>query len=437
MFQKRLAAICVSATVGAVSCGPVRDLPEETAPQPAVVDASACIDPAPGINHRMTKALGESNSPVITWANEAFAISWWDMRGRYPSVHVTRVDPMGTRRSPERMLPHEGVSRDQTIAADSEEAHLVWMDEGAVMSKRIGLEEKPAVKIAVKSDAAAAGPWGAVAWTSKGNLLFRCDGMLPAPDRDGDREEPMPVLIHQGGIEDPAVAWSGKHYAVVWSSSVKGGRQIMMQRVSNKGTLLGDKVKVSATAGISRKPVVVWTGREFAVSWTNAAPADQNPRDRYRIFFALLPALGGGPRLTRQLEFNGSADEVALESTGSEFGVAWVGSKEPMGSAVYFGRLSADGKPVGKIVRVSDDKPLTCGRPAIAWGGGGFGIVWHDDREAAGSEIFFSFLTCSSGEAEAGGDAGPEAADGGVPPESLGEREEEAAKSPALKKLFD
>ncbi len=403
---------------------------------------------------RITTAIGESNSPVVVWSGDAFTTSWWDMRGRYPSVHVVRLDRDGVLRSPATMMPHEGVSRDQTLAADGEETHLVWLDEGVVMSGRFSLEDREPTKVALKATDAAAAPWGGVAWASRGNLWFRSDGMLPPANRDGVREEPLPVVLHNGGIEDPSVAWSGKHYAVVWSASVKGGRQILMQRISNKGNLLGKQVKVSATAGISRRPVVVWTGREFAVAWTNAAPSDQNPRDRYRIFFSLVPALDGGPRLTRQLEFNGSADQVALASTGTEFGMAWVGSKKPMGSAVFFGRISAEGKPVGDGLQVSDDKPLACGRPSIAWSGDGYGVVWHDDREAAGSEVFFSFLKCGeqeelATEAEVPPDAGlapaqpddaPEAKKGpDEPMEKPAEKpaQDKAPDTPKLKKLFD
>jgi len=385
-------AACVALLSLAAACGPVRGAGEEPAPQPVQVKGGACHDPLPGENVRITTAIGESNSPVVEWSTDAFTIAWWDMRGRFPSVHVVRSDREGILRSRTRMMPHEGVARDQTLAADADETHLVWIDEDSVLSARLAVEETPAAKVAVKSGDPVAGPWGAVAWVSRGNLLFRCDGMTgPAGEREG-RPEVAPAVLFQGGIEEPSMAWSGKHYAVVWSSSVKGGRQILMQMVSNKGALLGKTVRVSGTSGVSRNPVVVWTGTEFAVSWTNAAREQDNPRDRFRIFFAVVPALGDAPRLTRQLEFNGSADQVALETTGDEHALAWVGSKEPMGSAVYFQRLGLDGVPIGRTLRVTDDAPLACGRPSLAWAGDGYGVVWHDDRDAAGSEIFFSFL---------------------------------------------
>jgi len=378
------------------SCGARRGGDKIPPPTPVSVEAASCPSPIVGKNVRITNAIGESNSPVIVWSGKGFDLSWWDMRGRYPSVQIVKVDRFGVLRSPVRMMPHEGIAKHQQIAADSQDTRLVWMDEDAVMFSRLGLEEQRSVKLAKDAQHPAVGPWGAVAWVNNGRMFFRCDGMLPPKDKHGERLEPEPVILATGGIETPSIAWSGEHYGLAWSGSIKGGRQIMLQRVSNDGKLIGNPVKISRVAGISRKPTIIWTGREFAVTWTNAAPIDDNPNDRYRIFFAIIPAMGDTPRLTRQLEFRGTADQVALAWTGTEFAISWVGSKQPMGSAIYFQRLSADGVPEGGTVRVSDEKPFTCGSPALSWAGDGYGLTWHDDRESASSEVFFSFLKCGS-----------------------------------------
>ena len=246
----------------------------------------------------------------------------------------------------------------------------------------------------------------------------------PPADKNGARAEPPPTQVAAGGIEDPRIAWNGEQYAIVWSSSVAGGREILLQRVSNAGARLGGPVKVSGTSGTSRNPEIAVAPGGFAVVWTNAAPDENNPRDRFWIFFAVVPPVGDAPAMTRQLEFNGSADHVAIAAAGAEFGLAWVGSVEPMGSAVFFARLDAAGKPVGKTVRVSDDKALTCGRPTLAFAGDGYGVAWHDDRSQTGSEILFSFLKCGE----------PEAADAGVAPEP---EAAPAPDEPKLKKLFE
>jgi hypothetical protein len=417
-------AILVALAVG--GCGPRQTVGDQTAPAPVVAESRNCANPLVGENLRVTSAIGESNSPVIAWSGSVFPIAWWDMRGRYPSVHVARIDRQGVHRSPAREMPNQGTARQQSVAADAQEMHLVWLDEGRVLSARLGAEESEQVPIAETASSPAAGPWGAVAWVFKGNLLFRCDGMLPPPDRKGVVAEPEPAVLGRGGIEDVVVAWNGKHFAVVWSESVKGGREIVMQRVTNRGKRAGLPVRISAVAGTNRKPVVAWSGSEYAVAWTNAAPQGENPRDRFRIFFAVVPGQGQTPRLTRQLEFEGSADQAAIAASGQEFAVAWTGSKEPMGSAVYFRRLDLEGKPIGETVRVTDDKPLTCGRPSLVWAGDGYGVTWHDDREPAGSEVFFAFVTCGEETAEPATPAG----DAGVPAPT------EPAKEPELKDVF-
>ncbi|MBW2277561.1 MAG: hypothetical protein JRF63_08725 [Deltaproteobacteria bacterium] len=382
------------------------------APEPVVSESLACPAPIVGENLRVTSAIGESNSPVIAWNGSVFPIAWWDMRGRFPSVHMARIDREGVHRAAAQQMPNEGTARVQTVAADGDEIHLTWLDEGRVLSARFGIEPKSPVVVAEGAVSPAAGPWGAVAWVFKGNLLFRSDGMLRGRNREGVRVEPEPAVLGRGGIEDLAVAWNGKHYAVAWSASVKGGRDIVMQRVTLDGKRLGMPVKVSGLTGTNRKPVITWAGTEYVVAWTNAAPKEQNPKDSYRIFLAVVPAKKNSPRLTRQLEFQGSADQVALAASGEEFAVAWLGSKEPMGTAIYFRRIDLEGQPIGDTIKVTDDKPLTCGRPSLAWAGDGYGVTWHDDREPAGSEVFFSFISCIDDAGEVEPSAPP--VDGGV-----------------------
>ncbi len=418
-------------------CGPRQPGGEATPPRPVVEPSAACPSPRPSENVRVTSAIGESNSPVVAWTGELFDISWWDMRGRFPTVHVVRLDREGVPRSREEKMPSQGKARDQSLAADAEETHLVYFDEKRVMSTRLGATRSEARALSDGANGVAAGPWGAVAWALKGNLLFRCDGMgaPPGPGRENERNV---SVVHRGGIESPALAWNGSHYAVAWSRSVEGGREILLQRVRHDGSLLGPRVKVSAAGGSNREPVVIWGDGEWALAWTNAAPVAGSEQAGYRVFFAAVPERAKAPRMTRKLDFRGAAGRVALASTGREYAVAWVGNKEPMGSAIYFRRIGPDAKPIGDKVEVSDGKPLTCGRPDLAWAGDGFGVVWHDDREPAGSEVFFSFVSCGEGGEESAGDGGPEADAGeGEPDAGSGDAgAEQPGDAPGIKKVF-
>jgi hypothetical protein len=410
------------------ACGTRQPIAEAPAPEPLQVTGEACPSPTVGENAQITSALGESSSPSIAFDGQGFALAWWDMRGKFPGISTMRVDRAGAPLTPFASLPHDGVAKDQTLAVDGAETHVVWLDETAVKSARLPAQAEAPVKYAGRASAAAAGPLGAVAWVEKGVLYFRSDVMLQPPDRKGMRLPSPPTQVAAGGIDDLRVAWNGEQFAVVWSASVAGGRQIVMQRLSNAGKRLGGQVKVSTTAGVSRNPEIAAVDGGFAVVWTNDKPRENNQHDYYWIFFALVGEEGDAPELVRQLELNGTADRVAIAAAGGELGLAWVGSKEPMGSAVFFSRLDRGGKPLGATVRVSDDKPITCGPPSIAFAGDGYGVAWHDDRSQTGSQILFSFLKCGeAGEAEA--------SDAGAPP-----AEPEAApapEEPKLKKLFE
>ena len=387
----KAAAFCLCFAFG---CGTKQPQPEVEPPKVREPEARTCPGALPGMNIQVTTAIGESNSPFITWVGDAFAIAWWDLRGHFPQVRLLRVDRTGVNRSPAKKIPHRGAAKHQSLAWDGTELNLVFWDDGRVMSARLGsADEEPKVE-AESGKMPAAGPWGAAVWVDAGKLMFRSDGMIELSKEGEVVVEPKPVVIARGGVENPQIAFNGKFYAVVWSNSVKGGREILLQRVSPKGRTLGGKVRVSATAGVSRKPVIVWSGSSFAVAWTNAAPSEQNPLDRYRVFFATIPEVGDMPTMTRQLEFQGSADQVALAATGKEFGLAWVGSRKPRGSAVYLQRIGMEGTPLEDTTEVTDGVPLTCGRPTLAWDGNGYGVAWHVDRSQTGSEVFFAYVEC-------------------------------------------
>jgi hypothetical protein len=409
---------------GALSCGPKDTGPTVPPPSPPVLKPRACGAFAPSTNVQVSDAIGESNNPVVRLSKDAFSVAYWDLRGRYPQVRTFRVDRQGVLRAPDRLMPSEGVAKEQSLAFDGSRTQLVYRDGERVVDVSADADDPTPLVLSEHGASPSAGGYGAAAWVEDGVLLFRCDGMLPLPNRQGVVGPALPIPLAQGGIEDTSIAWTGAFFAVAWSASTPGGREIRLQRVAHDGRLLGDSVKVSGTVGMSRKPVLAWTGKDFVVAWTQAAPSAANQIDKFRVFLALVPEVGSSPRLTRQLDIQGSADRVALATTGRELGLAWVGSKGA-GSGVYFRPFGLDGAPRGETIEVTDGSQIACGRPDIAWGGDGYAVVWHDDRATSGSEVFFSFLACQEPSAAGSTDAAPaKPADTSAPP------------SPSLKDAF-
>ena len=437
-------------------CGCGTRMPEEVPVPPPLTlpEAGSCPGALPGANIQVSSAIGESNAPVLTWTGNGFTIAWWDLRGRFPEVRTVQMNRDGTVRHPEQRIPYEGAARDHSIAFDGRETHLVFVDGEKVVSHKMG--KRGTVKtVAQGGKMPAAGAFGAVVWVSEGNLWFVSDAMIVAKTKTAKEVGPTRVVVARGGIETPQMVFNGRFFGIVWSSSVKGGREIRFQRVSPRGRLLGSTVQVSREEGVSRKPAIALSGGNFAVAWTHSAPEKDNPDERFRVYLAVIPEVGDQPLMTRQLSFRGSADEVALAATGQEFGLSWVGSRHPRGSAVYFGRMGLDGEPIDSTIEVTDGVPLTCGRPSLVWDGSGYGVVWHDDRARTGSEVFFSYIECGEEtptldftsqqeveeSGEAAGDSGPreESKSTAESKSSLeeGAAEENGAPLPGLKEVFD
>ncbi len=410
--------------VAGQGCGATQPVKEVSPPKPVLPKAGVCAGAQAGENVQVTLSIGESNFPSIVWEGDHFRIAWWDMRTQVAAIYHIGMDKSGFEVSPPTKIPNQGPSMNQSLAFDGRETHIVWNEDKRVMSARFSETPSPVKVLANKGTQPAAGPWGSAVWVDRGRLFFQCDGMVTPEGVPMD-----PVVIAAGGVEHPRIAYNGVFFAVVWSASAPGGREIRLQRVSPKGKRLGEPVKVSALEGIAREPAITWDGDRFIVGWTTAGKAPGTPRDRYRVSVAIVPQVGNRPVWASDLDRWASEEAVDVAATGEEVAVAWVGSKGEGGaSTVLFQRLDMDGAPKGGAVDIMDGAPLICSRPNLAWDGSSYAVVWHDDRGGVDSEVYFTYLTC--GDAKT-----PESENGGASATPEGDPKQ-ADPAPALKEIF-
>jgi hypothetical protein len=379
---------------GAIGCGSKQPTKDGYQPKVTLPEARACPDLVAGQNVQMSTSIVESNAPVIFPTGDKFVVAWNDLHGRSSDVFMVRIDKKGVVQGISQKLANTGKAQNQTLTGDGEDTVLVWNDSDLVKSVRFGTHGEKPRTISQSGIMPAAGPWGAVAWVEKGTLLFISDGMKPSSKKGS--ADPVPVAVASGRIEDLQIAYNGSFYALVWSSPMKNGRQIRLQRVSPDGKKLGALVRVSSLAGISENPVVVWDGNRFVVAWINGTPSSQNSNNNYRIFIAVVPDMGDMPTLTRRMEFVSSENSVGLAATGKEYAITWVSQINKVTSSVYLQRLNLAGNPIGTVVEVTDSAPTICGSPRLAWTGDGYGVVWHDDRTQTGTEVYFAFVGCTA-----------------------------------------
>jgi hypothetical protein len=359
-------------------------------PTPFVPQAGRCDNALPLQNVRVTESAGESNDPSIVWSGSAFTLAWWDTRSTEPEVFTIGLRPDGTEASHFSKIPSLGSAKHPTLAFDGIQTDLVWSQDVRVLSARLNGGAPEIHHLSKGGMEPCAGAWGAAVWSASGLLYFRSDGMV-----DTKTGAPLqPQVIASGGIETPGIVYNGVFYAIVWSESVKGGRRIVMQRVSPKGERLGGLMEVSNSAGPHQKPVIAWNANRFAVAWTVSEKNIQSPRDEHHIYFALLPEVGDAPLLSKPTDVWGVLEAAAIATSGKEYALAWTGAKENEGCGIFFQRIDLDGNPASDILEVSDKPAITCSAPTLAWDGKGYGAAWDDDRGGMETEIYFSYIAC-------------------------------------------
>jgi hypothetical protein len=182
-----------------------------------------------------------------------------------------------------------------------------------------------------------------------------------------------------GAQFDSAVAFAGGKFFVVWQDHRSGSAEIFGARVSRRGSVLDDAgIRISPTGG--NQPAVASDGGNYLVVWTQVA-ADT------RVLGARVSHAGkvvdptGLPISTGPTFQSGPA--VAFD--GRTFLVVWNDFRSGSNLNDIFGaRLSRSGTvldPTGiPISTAAGDQR----RPAVAFDGSTFLVVWEDRRPQVG-----------------------------------------------------
>ncbi|MCY1021028.1 hypothetical protein [Pyxidicoccus sp. MSG2] len=251
--------------------------------------------------------------------------------------------------------------------------------------------------------------WGGVLL---GALLFACG---PAPeDRDDAREatvprpavdEALPLAPHEkpddprdaaaksSGVSNPfdlsrpslrtqptanagvGVAFDGKQYFVVWEDDRDGG--VFGSRVKNGRLLDPAGIPLNQGTGLEGgEPRVAWDGKQFVVVWVSGSG----------VFGAHVESDGD----VKRHFILASSDEVfgppGIACTKGLCLVAYVvsGDEEDL---VVFDRVESDGDV--RDGEILSELPGFAFRPAVAWDGKQFAVVWQDRRGGEDAEDLY------------------------------------------------
>jgi hypothetical protein len=293
----------------------------------------------------LTETVDTNDRVSLVWTGAEFAVAWVDERTGFPQLFLARVGPDGVPLGDP--FPVTG--------ADSATRHimpsLAWNGSG----------------------------FGLV-WSKLVLSLFQWDLMFLRLDRFGT---PLEAAIPLGaGLSSlPSLIWGDGVYGLGWEEQEPVDIDLRFALLSPSG-VLGEPIRLTDEEGQQRAPTALWTGHEFALSWLDFGAEPKG------LFFSALDPLGDvlvdGERLSSTPN---TSHHQPFAWSGQEYGAvfATVGSIRD----VIFARVDRSGNRLGDDLRLR--RPGTEWRPAVAWNGTGYGLVWID---AATRQLYFQGLGC-------------------------------------------
>ncbi|QRN93387.1 hypothetical protein JRI60_29845 [Archangium violaceum] len=221
--------------------------------------------------------------PSVAFDGDVYLVVWED--SRTGEVFGARVKPNG------RVLDPAGIPLNLTtgldggqprVAYDGTQFVVVWVSSDGVMGAHVEGDGDVRRHFVISFSDETGGPPG-IACTKKLCLVsFTVSGddenVISAVrlDSEGKVLDRRSISPGFNFARDPAVAWDGKQFLVVWSDERDGDDgNIYGNRVRKDGTVLDSRgVPLIATPGAQRLPDVTWTGKNFLVVWEDDRGAD-------------------------------------------------------------------------------------------------------------------------------------------------------------------
>jgi len=209
-------------------------------------------------------------------------------------------------------------------------------------------------------------------------LLCFTAAQLGAQDIGPLLTEDLAVSTAAVGVSDRVgVAFDGTKYLVVWRQTATNplfGTDIYARLISADGVPLGDPFVVIEKVGQDQEPAVAYGGGMFLVVWT----------DLHDIQGRLVSPAGQpqGNRLYISVPDN-VKDQLAVASDGSGFLVVWTDRRYYVANDVFGQFVGLDANSsltlIGNNFPVSRPIPGDAFRPAVVYGGGKYLVTWTNN----------------------------------------------------------
>ena len=229
----------------------------------------------------------------------------------------------------------------------------------------------------------------AIAFDGTNYLVVWTDGRSGSSYADiyGTRVTPGGAVLDPAGIpisqaansqQSPAVSFDGTNFLVVWGDERRGGSSdIYGSRVTPGGAVLDPQgIPISQATYNQVSPAVSFDGTSFLVVW------DDNRRGECDIYGARLSQAGNvlDPAGIPISSAAYGQHNPALAFDGTNFLVVWKDWRNIWSADIYGARMTSGGAvldPSGIVISATSDNK---GEPAVASDGSTSFVVWSDGR---------------------------------------------------------
>lgn len=327
---------------------------------------------------------GREGATQAAWNGQEWLVAWQTTSSQSVVGNVARVSMAGTV-SPVEATFASGDLVNPAIAANSTLAVVTWVCPAGICARRLRLSGESAGSDFFVSYSGVAQRAPVAAWNGSSFLLgWEQHGWIYAARMTTSGRITQRLRLSSG--YEPAIAWNGHDWLVVWWLRQGGSGYVRGKRISASG-VVRDARPIAISRGFSSpvSPRVAWGGRRFLVAWHE----NEDPDGEGRIRGALLDD-SGTVRVRKWISDAGvySQTRPAVAWNGRRFLVTWRDCRNDpnqcnsfpdtwrFNADIYGARLTSAGTIAGgsgfAIVTNATDQRAQ----SIAWNGSEFMLVW-------------------------------------------------------------
>ena len=378
-----------------------------------VSPAGAVLDPS-GIP--ISTAQFNQELPVLAFDGDNYLIAWSDTRDHpqgAPDAYAARMTPTGAVLDPNGFAVSTAVNGQYPtgLAFDGTNYLVVWTD-GRAGSDVYGARVTPGGGVldpgGIPISTAAGGQYSSgIAFDGTNYVVAWDDGRSGFPNIYAARLSQDGVVLDPSGIPistspdtkgTPRVAFDGTNYLFAWEDSRGATWDLYGARMTPTGSVLDSAgIPISTEPNVQWFPAVDFDGANYLVVWQD----DRSDPNNVHIYGARVSPAGTVLEPSGILLSTMQASQIspAVAFDGTNYLVAWEddrGGSPSIGETrndIYAARVSRAGTFLdGTGIQIAAQASLQT-RPAVAFDGVNFLIVWSDYRRPYQSDIYGARVT--------------------------------------------